>query len=83
MTGHYLKDQPELVKRMAAEGHIVGNHSWSHPDMTRISNEKLREELDKVKSEVNRLTGQQATFLRPPRGFLTIVRLQRAMPKGM
>lgn len=62
MTGHYLKDQPELVKRMAAEGHIVGNHSWSHPDMTRISNEKLREELEKVKSEVNRLTGQQATF---------------------
>lgn len=82
VTGHYLKDQPELVKRMAAEGHIVGNHSWSHPDMTRISNEKLREELEKVKSEVNRLTGQQATFLRPPRGIFNNRTLAESHAQG-
>src|SRR5690606_34178015 len=37
VTGHYVKSQPELIKRMAEEGHLVGNHSWSHPDMTTIS----------------------------------------------
>ena len=69
VTGHYLKDKPEIVKRMAADGHIVGNHSWNHPDMTKVSNEKLKKELDLVKAEVDRLTGQKTVFLRPPRGI--------------
>mgnify|MGYP000838266019 CR=1 FL=1 len=37
VVGNFLSDQPDLVKRMAAEGHIVGNHTWSHPDMSKIS----------------------------------------------
>lgn len=82
VTGHYLKDQPDLVKRMAAEGHIVGNHSWSHPDMTRISNTQIKEELEKVKSEVHRLTGQQATFLRPPRGIFNNRTLAESYAQG-
>ncbi|WP_082927025.1 delta-lactam-biosynthetic de-N-acetylase [Paenibacillus tuaregi] len=70
ITGHYVKDQPELVKRMAAEGHIIGNHSWSHPDMTTISNEKIKEELDKVKQAVTEVTGiKEMVYLRPPRGI--------------
>ena len=40
VVGNFLSDQPELVKRMASEGHIVGNHTWSHPDMSRISTQK-------------------------------------------
>jgi peptidoglycan-N-acetylmuramic acid deacetylase len=70
VTGHYIKDQPELLKRMAAEGHLIGNHSWSHPDVTRISNEKLKDELAKVKQEVAQVTGQkEMQFLRTPRGI--------------
>ncbi len=72
VTGHYVKDQPELIKRMVNEGHLIGNHSWSHPDMSRISDTGLREELDKVKDEVAKLTGQQEMrFLRPPRGIFS------------
>jgi peptidoglycan-N-acetylmuramic acid deacetylase len=72
VTGQYIKDQPELLKRMVNEGHLIGNHSWSHPDMTRISNERLKEELDKVKTEVSNLTGQkEMQFLRPPRGIFS------------
>ena len=72
VTGHYVKSQPELLKRMAAEGHIIGNHSWSHPDMTQISNSQLKEELDKVKAEVAQVTGkQQMIYLRPPRGIFS------------
>lgn len=42
VTGHYLLDQPNLVKRMADEGHIVGNHSWHHPDLTKVTDERLK-----------------------------------------
>jgi len=70
VTGHYIKDQPELIKRMAKEGHIIGNHSWSHPDMTTMSNDQIRQELAKVKEGVAQLTGQSnMNYLRPPRGI--------------
>jgi peptidoglycan-N-acetylmuramic acid deacetylase len=72
VTGHYLKSAPELVKRMVNEGHIVGNHSWSHPDLTRVSDEKLRAELEKVRAETEILTGQKnMAYLRPPRGIFS------------
>jgi len=45
VTGHYLESAPELVERMVYEGHIIGNHSWHHPDMTQISDEKIKKEL--------------------------------------
>lgn len=70
ITGHYVKDKPELVKRMVAEGHLIGNHSWSHPDMTTISDAKIKEELEKVRAAVAEVTGvQQMEFVRPPRGI--------------
>ncbi|MDR7317305.1 peptidoglycan-N-acetylmuramic acid deacetylase [Brevibacillus nitrificans] len=72
VTGHYVKDQPELLKRMAAEGHLIGNHSWSHPDMTTIPNEKVKEELTKVQDAVAQIAGQkEMRYLRPPRGIFS------------
>jgi peptidoglycan-N-acetylmuramic acid deacetylase len=72
VTGHYLKDQPDLVKRMVKEGHIVGNHSWSHPDMTQVSNERLKTELSKVKDKFTEITGvKEMRYLRPPRGIFS------------
>ncbi|MEV5030064.1 delta-lactam-biosynthetic de-N-acetylase [Paenibacillus sp. LPE1-1-1.1] len=72
VTGHYVKDQPELIQRMAAEGHIVGNHSWSHPDMSQLSEGNIKTELDKVKEQVGVLTGQkEMKYLRPPRGIFS------------
>ncbi len=70
VTGHFVKEQPELVKRMVNEGHLVGNHSWSHPDMSQISNQRLKEELEKVQVAVSGLTNQKEMhYLRPPRGI--------------
>ncbi|WLD95326.1 delta-lactam-biosynthetic de-N-acetylase [Alkalihalobacillus sp. AL-G] len=72
VTGHYLNDQAELVKRMVKEGHIVGNHSWKHPDLTSVSNSRLKEELTKVEEEYQKLTGHNdMVFLRPPRGVFS------------
>ena len=70
VTGHYVKTQGDLLKRMVAEGHTIGNHSWSHPDMTRLSEEQLKNELDRVKEEVAKVTGQrEMPWMRPPRGI--------------
>jgi peptidoglycan-N-acetylmuramic acid deacetylase len=72
VTGHYLKTQPGLTRRMVAEGHIVGNHSWSHPDLTQISDTRLRQELLRVEQEFERLTGEKGmAYLRPPRGIFS------------
>lgn len=69
VTGHYIESAPELVKRMAKEGHLIGNHSWNHPDFTQISKEKMKDELDKVNEAVQELTNQTTmSFVRPPRG---------------
>ncbi|MDP4096019.1 delta-lactam-biosynthetic de-N-acetylase [Paenibacillus sp. P96] len=72
VTGHFVRDQPELLRRMNDEGHIIGNHSWSHPDMTSLTPEQIRTELDKVREASARITGQQKmSFVRPPRGIFS------------
>lgn len=69
VTGHYVTSQPELIIRMHYDGHIIGNHSWSHPDMSKISDAQIEEELEKVYNEVFKLTGQlEMKYLRTPKG---------------
>ena len=83
VTGHYLKTAPDLVKRMVKEGHIVGNHSWTHPDMTVLSDAAIKSELQKVKDETERLTGQKTmNYLRPPRGIFNERTMQIAKEEG-
>lgn len=70
VTGQYVTEQAELMKRMVQEGHIIGNHSWSHPDMTTMPDEKIIAELARIKQEVAKITGQkEMNYLRPPRGI--------------
>ncbi|MCZ8521192.1 MULTISPECIES: delta-lactam-biosynthetic de-N-acetylase [Paenibacillus] len=72
VTGHYIESHPELLKRMAAEGHLIGNHSWHHPDMSAISAERMKEELLRVKEAVAEVAGQkEMRYLRTPRGIFT------------
>jgi len=72
VTGQYVREQPELLRRMADEGHIIGNHSWSHPDLTTVPDAALAQELDKVKAGVAAVTKQkEMRFMRPPRGIFS------------
>lgn len=69
ITGHYINSAPDLVKRMVREGHIVGNHSWSHPDFASMNETRIKDELQKVEKAVADLTEQESMmYLRPPRG---------------
>src|SRR6478735_2871292 len=72
VTGHYLKEEPKLIKRMVKEGHIVGNHSWHHPDLTQVDDARFKEELQKVKDEYKNITGRdEMKYLRSPRGVFS------------
>ncbi|OIJ13560.1 delta-lactam-biosynthetic de-N-acetylase [Anaerobacillus alkalilacustris] len=72
VTGHYLLDQPGLIKRMVDEGHIVGNHSWHHPSLVAVDDARLTRELEKVKAEYKEITGRNdMIYLRPPRGVFS------------
>lgn len=83
VTGHYLNSAPGLVKRMVEEGHIVGNHSWNHPSLPEISDEELKEELEKVKEKFTQLTGEtDMHYLRPPRGTFNERSLQKTEELG-
>lgn len=69
VTGHFMEQNPELVKRMATEGHIVGNHTYHHPDLTKVSKEKFNEELTLIENKYTEITGEEMVrFIRPPEG---------------
>lgn len=74
----------DIVKRMVKEGHIVGNHSWHHPDLTTVSDQRIREELKKVSVKTKELTGQkEMKYLRPPRGYLVKERCRLLMKRAL
>lgn len=66
----YIDKEPELVKRMVSEGHIVGNHTVHHPSMAQIhDSEKFKAELTGVEDAYKELTGEEMPkFFRPPMG---------------
>lgn len=69
VTRPYIKSHPELVKRMAAEGHIVGNHTNTHPVLPTISNEKVIDEIKSTADYFQQVTGaKMPLFFRPPEG---------------
>ena len=83
VTGHYLDTEPALVKRMVNEGHIVGNHSWYHPDLTTQSDKEFKKELESVRLKVEELTGQkEMRYLRPPRGIFSEKVLDKSKELG-
>ena len=68
VTMPYLEGQQELVKRMIDEGHIVGNHTVHHPNLSECSIDEIRQELDILNSKSVELYGYQMKYMRPPEG---------------
>lgn len=84
VVGNFLRDEPDLVKRMVEEGHTVGNHTYTHPDMSKISSmENFSKELQEVEKLYHEITGQPMTkFYRPPQGKYSESNLQMAKELG-
>ena len=84
VVGHYLESAPELVRRMVAEGHTVGNHTYHHPDMSSIRGEAaFLAELEQVEAAYRALMGQELPKLyRPPQGKYAAENLRMAQAAG-
>lgn len=84
LVGNYFETQPDLVKRMVSEGHTVGNHTYSHPDMSAIADEaSFQNELEKNARLYQELIGTEMPKLyRPPQGKFCENNLRMAQKLG-
>jgi peptidoglycan-N-acetylglucosamine deacetylase len=71
VVGQNAADYPEILKRALKEGHEIANHSWSHPNFAKMSDEAVRRELKKTDDAITAACGQRPTLLRPPYGSIT------------
>lgn len=71
LVGECAKENPALVQRELAEGHQVGNHSWSHPDLAKMSDEAVRAEIQKTQDAIIGASGYKPILMRPPYGALS------------
>lgn len=68
ILGSHAKKHPNIVKDIAKKGHEIGNHTWSHPDLTKISLKQVKKEYKKTNDLIFTITGQYPTVFRPPYG---------------
>ncbi len=84
VVGHMIETAPDLIQRMVAEGHIVGNHTYHHPDMSQIAQQAaFQKELDDLAALYQQTTGQELQkFYRPPQGKYNLENLKQAQALG-
>lgn len=68
VTGEHAELHPDIIKRMHDEGHLVGNHTYSHIQLTKNNREKFKEELVKTSEVIQEITGDEVIYVRPPYG---------------
>ena len=71
VIGENVAEHPEIVARAAREGHEIANHSWSHPNLAKLSDEGVRRQLWRTDDAIKSATGMRPTLLRPPYGSIT------------
>ena len=68
VLGTQVRIQSETVQRMFREGHQIGNHTWDHPNLTRMSDDQIREQLQQTDNLIAQIIGESTPFMRPPYG---------------
>lgn len=68
VTGEHAEANPEIIKRMQEEGHLIGNHTYSHIQLTEKNREIFREELIRTNEIIEEITGEEVQYVRPPYG---------------
>ena len=68
LIGENVKDAPEIVKREEKDGHLIGNHTYHHVEITKVSDEKAIEEIMMTNAAITEITGKEVSYMRPPFG---------------
>ena len=68
VVGKNVEEYPAIVARMAAEGHEIANHSWSHPSLTKLGFESFRKQIESTTDAIAKATGKRPVLMRPPYG---------------
>ena len=83
LVGNYIEKNADLVRRMVEEGHIVGNHTMHHPDMSKMGKEEFSKELADLEQLFFDTTGKQMPkYYRPPQGIYSEENLKMAKELG-
>jgi peptidoglycan/xylan/chitin deacetylase (PgdA/CDA1 family) len=69
--GECIANNPEIAQRIVAEGHEIGNHSWSHPQLSTMNEENVRSQIQRTHDVIRQTTGVTVTDFRPPYGAFT------------
>jgi peptidoglycan-N-acetylglucosamine deacetylase len=71
MIGQNAERNPTIVKRILAEGHEIGNHSWTHPQLSKLPDDRVTEEINKTQNAIKDASGYTPVLMRPPYGAIT------------
>jgi peptidoglycan/xylan/chitin deacetylase (PgdA/CDA1 family) len=71
VLGQCVEQNPAVLQREVAEGHEIGNHSWSHPNLAKLSDEAVRSQLKRTQDIIVKTAGVTPKLMRPPYGELT------------
>ena len=84
VVGNFIEENPQIIQRMEAEGHVVGNHTMHHPDMSAIADEAdFQKELAELEAAYQKVTGKaMKKFYRPPQGKYSESNLSMAKELG-
>jgi peptidoglycan/xylan/chitin deacetylase (PgdA/CDA1 family) len=83
LLGSFAEQEPGLTKRIAEAGHLIGSHSWSHPNLSLSPSARIREELRRTSDTLEQILGSPVRYFRPPYGARRPYVLQRAREMGM
>jgi peptidoglycan/xylan/chitin deacetylase (PgdA/CDA1 family) len=70
-VGEVVAGSPERLRAIARAGHEIGNHSWSHPQLTRLDDDEIDSQITRTAREVQHVTGTRPTLVRPPYGSIS------------
>lgn len=83
LIGSKVSARANTLRRMQSRGHQLGNHSWSHPELNKISAEQLASEIDQTNNTIKQAVGTKPNIIRPPYGAFNRAVLEQFRQRGM
>lgn len=82
VMGERARKHPEQLRKIHKEGHVIGNHTWDHPNLTELSDQQLNENIQSTSAEIEKITGVEPELFRPPFGEIEDRQLEMLNEQG-